>query len=88
MSGKEEPESFTAGLLKVVGIALIMSSILVLLLWFVDAFRDPSNDEFWDEFFATTTDMELFFNGGVLLALGCITLGVGRILQVLENRSG
>ncbi|MBL6839385.1 MAG: hypothetical protein ISQ82_01325 [Rhodobacteraceae bacterium] len=48
---------------------------MVLLLWFVDAFRDPSDIEGWVEFFATTTDMELFFNGGVLLALGCITLG-------------
>lgn len=28
------------------------------------------------------------FHAGVLLALGGITLGVGRILQVLENRSG
>ena len=87
MFGKEEPESFTVGLLKVVGIALIMSSIMVLVLWFVDASRDPSNVEGWAEFFETTTDMELFFNGGVLLALGCITFGVGRIIQVLESRN-
>ena len=85
MSGKEEPESFTSGLLIIIGVGLILFSLLVLFLWFADVFLESDQEAY---IFASTTSMELFFNGGVLLALGCITLGVGRILQVLENRSG
>jgi len=87
MFGKEQPESFTAGILKVIGVGLILFSLMVLFLWFADAFGEPSNLDGKVDIFESTTTMELFFNGGVLLALGCITLGVGRILQVLENRN-
>jgi len=80
--------SATADFVRSMGWFVIAGSAWLLLLSFVGAFGDNVDaDKETRMLFESIKPIDQFFQGGVLFALGCITIGVGRILQVLENRN-
>ena len=81
--------SATADFVRTMGWFVIAGSAWLLLLSFVGAFGEPQEGETEETrmLFETISPIDQFFQGGVLFALGCIMIGVGRILQVLENRN-
>ena len=84
MSGKDDYKKISrvADFVQFLGIFTLCLASFPVFIFVGSAFSgDP-------EAFKSVYQADQLFHSGVLLALGGIAIGVGRILQVLENRSG
>ena len=83
MSGKGDYKTISrvADFVQVCGIFTLCLALFPVFIFVGSAFGDDP------EAFARAYQSDQLFHSGVLLALGGIAIGVGRILQVLENRN-